>query len=539
MMEIRQRIDQKFLILGWHPYVLAFLLAAGIVFRLGYLREPRMGWDESIYLTAADAMNHGEVLYTGVWDHKPPGIFWIYQAILFLHRSAEAVHFTSMLLVLASAVLLYRLTAGFFSKTGALAAVWLWLVYTSAFWAAAFNTEIVLVFLQLLTLRTVWRDAGWHEQPARWAIAGLLTGLAVMVKYVALLPALAIASCAFLFPPLPRPLPGQRWKPVLAFTAGMLCFPVLAVVVCAYQGSWSAFRDAAWQYNADYVLFDAWNLFLQYGLGFLADYARQQWPVLILGVAGLAGLHWFGRPDPGRASGHGRNLLLVFWLAGNLLAALAPLKYLDHYFLLTLPVFCCLAGSLPGSLLPRGKWLFRLAALLIIVLPLPVASRQVHESIERFSRLPARVEASAYPSAVVGRYIQANTKSSDTIWVWRGEVDVYFYARRRPACRFFFWPHLLRDFLPPAAEELFLQDMRARPPAMVLVGRDALLADRTFPVMDRWLQKNYRFDRERDGYDIYRPIPGAQLQPVRLSNNRGAISASIGWNREDTRCTFR
>ncbi len=54
------------------PYVLF------IIFRLPSLFEKYWYRDEGIYAALAKGMYDGKVLYSGVWDHKPPLLYWTY-----------------------------------------------------------------------------------------------------------------------------------------------------------------------------------------------------------------------------------------------------------------------------------------------------------------------------------------------------------------------------------------------------------------------------------------------------------------------------
>ncbi|MFH0751715.1 MAG: hypothetical protein V2B17_07755 [Chloroflexota bacterium] len=62
----------------------SLLLGATIVALVGMLHAPGLmagpTLDGAIFTTVARAMRDGGTLYVDVWDHKPPGIFWLLQA---------------------------------------------------------------------------------------------------------------------------------------------------------------------------------------------------------------------------------------------------------------------------------------------------------------------------------------------------------------------------------------------------------------------------------------------------------------------------
>lgn len=63
----------------WCVLVFTFML-----FRLPSLWETKWYGDEGIYAAVAQQMNNGGILYVDTWDHKPPGIFYIYWLVEFL-----------------------------------------------------------------------------------------------------------------------------------------------------------------------------------------------------------------------------------------------------------------------------------------------------------------------------------------------------------------------------------------------------------------------------------------------------------------------
>jgi hypothetical protein len=191
--------------------------------------------------------------------------------------------------------------------------------------------------------------------------------------------------------------------------------------------------------------------------------------------------------------------LVIAWAAGALAAALAPLKFLDHYFLLVVPGLALLA-ALPlgraGRRFPAGRVAVAAAALAAVGV---TAAARVPEALDRWRRLPSRVDAAHYHPAVVGAWLRAHSAPDDTVYVWRSlDVDIYYHARRRPASRFFFWVHVVREPKPPGADRLFRQDFERRPPRFVVVGDSPVLADTALPWLEERLRTEYT-DTQRIG----------------------------------------
>ena len=59
--------------------LLATLTAGAFCTRIVAIAEP-LGIDQSLWASAANGMAHGQRLYRDVWEQRPPGIYWIYEA---------------------------------------------------------------------------------------------------------------------------------------------------------------------------------------------------------------------------------------------------------------------------------------------------------------------------------------------------------------------------------------------------------------------------------------------------------------------------
>ncbi len=59
--------------------LLATLTVGAFCTRIVAIAEP-LGIDQSLWASAANGMAHGQRLYRDVWEQRPPGIYWIYEA---------------------------------------------------------------------------------------------------------------------------------------------------------------------------------------------------------------------------------------------------------------------------------------------------------------------------------------------------------------------------------------------------------------------------------------------------------------------------
>ena len=490
----------------------AALAAAGFAaMRLGFLQEPQMGVDSAAYMAIGDILNRGGRLYADVWDQKPPGLYLFYQLIMDLWPTARAAIVASLAAMGLNVLLLFGLTRKLLGPWAGLSAGWLLAVFTAVFWASAPNAEVFLLTLQLAALWLWLREPGTVPSGGRILLGGAALGVAFMVKYVVLLPAVGLAAW-LVWAGGRDSRPGARRRLGL-FAAGWAAGAAPFALYCLWQGVWGDFVAGTFGYNSGYVFRNAWEYFQQYGLGFITGYFRQHWALWVGAAAGLA--VWFWRRPPATRSGAGDGSgLMLLWLLSSVAAVLAPLKFLDHYFLLVVPGLCFWTAYPLREGTPLGRLPRAVAAVALLAVSLPLAAIRTGESLDRWRHPGPDPAGDGYAPSAIGRYVESETTAADRIYVWRSlETDIYFYAHRRPASRIFFWPHLVREPAPPGGLAGVEAEFRAHPPAFLVVGDSPVYAERTLPFLDRMLARDYSLDRVVEGNKIYRRKAPALREP--------------------------
>ncbi len=349
--------------------------------------------DAGAYLTIADAILAGKLPYRDIFDHKTPGIYYTFAAVLALSsRSLLAVQVVQWLAVVAMAGLIG----------------WLgWRLWGALATAAA--------------LALLLRRPGAAPSTSDWLVAGGLVGIAALFKQTGLLTLLALAVWAASIQGGWRQVTG-RW---LALAAGCAAPLALAVAYFAVQGALAdLWRDAVWVNLANYPRARLSSLLR----GNLAN--LRAFPLVWLGV--LAAL-FFHRPSLRRSAvGHAPTLL---WL--TLLASLLPLSHrvYSHYVLQALPAAALLAAAglatlwqrLASRPLPLRAMV--LAALLAIaLLDLPAWPRYLSYT----QRLVDQQQAAAMA-------VQTISQPGEPILAISAAAQSYFLSDRPPASR---WVYL-------------------------------------------------------------------------------------------------
>jgi hypothetical protein len=235
------------------------VLLATLLCRLPSLVDPPWVNDEGTYFAVAQAMAHGYRLYDGVWENKPPALYLVYSAIYHsTGPSLTAVRLLTAALVCLLVALAWRLGGQFCGPEWSPAvALGVGLLFGVPFLEG--TTGNAEVFVALLAAAAV--DAALLRH--RPTVGGLLIGLAVLFKVVAVFDAAAIGLWLLLatgdveLPLRIRPIwasgHGVRLGPAIAFAACASAVVALACLGAALAGDLGGMIKNALLYDVGYV----------------------------------------------------------------------------------------------------------------------------------------------------------------------------------------------------------------------------------------------------------------------------------------------
>ena len=169
------------------------LIVAFAALRFGFFIHEPPGRDQGMFSYLGDGILHGKRLYRDLWDHKPPGVVWLYAlAIALLGRAYAAIHALQAVLVIATALAIagvVRRTTGM--PGAAIAAALLYVLHAGGlafggFWGTAqaelfMDLPLVVAVILLLAARDREGRAAW----LRIGMAGLCVGSTLLLKYSA------------------------------------------------------------------------------------------------------------------------------------------------------------------------------------------------------------------------------------------------------------------------------------------------------------------------------------------------------------------
>lgn len=307
-------------------------LGAALLFRLPFVPQAVVDWDESTFALMGDSLVRGHLPYTELWDNKPPLIFACFALVqLLFGKSIVAIRAAGIVLVAVAAWLGARAAdRGFGLGRWSLAAIPPVAAAASLDpgSGALMSEHLALVFLAAITaLLAAGKFTARHG-----LLLGLATSLAVLTRTNLAYPALLVGPAALLLPLAPG---SSRARFVAAIGLGAAA-PVLGLLVAyrndlallflsvvraplAYAGGGLPFTAAWFREAVDLVVESARPAMIPAALGALAGalLAWRQGPgspgrrmavILVAGAAATAA----GICTGGRIYGHYLVQLLPF-----------------------------------------------------------------------------------------------------------------------------------------------------------------------------------------------------------------------------------
>jgi hypothetical protein len=235
-----------------------------------------------------------------------------------------------------------------------------------------------------------------------------------------------------------------------------------------------------------------------------------------------------------RAQASGPELFALLHFFGATVGATFPVRFFGHYYLEFYPFFGLVAGyafSMPLRGLHRREdgpspLLGRLVVVLGAALLLFMADRALHRTAGwRRGHEPGAGDKwwdrwfEDPKNDPMVRYVLANTKPTDTIFVWGFRSELHVSAHRFPASRFVYsiypsgfvpWFHdslaVEARRVVPGSQELMLSDLEASAPKLVIDSGGTMYHRymKDIPIFRRYLEQRYCYMGTIEEDPIYR-----------------------------------
>ncbi|MEO7598759.1 MAG: glycosyltransferase family 39 protein, partial [Opitutus sp.] len=431
------------------PFVSPLWVLIALSAWIGWLRAPSLHvtlWnvDESIHAAAARTLLEGGVMYRDAVDQRTPLTYYVFAAIFGVGgvNNLFAVRVVITAMIAATAFGLFVIGRKTNGRVTGLCAAFLFAAFSSHLLYAqdtyAAHTEWFVAFFST-TAALIFLHAESVPRFGRSLLIGAICALSFLSKQPGLTD-LGAPVGTLIYLGLLRAAPRREiWRSLGGIVTGFLLtvLPVAALFVIA--GAWKDGIFYTWTYNVQFYGPEiGWGDRLLSIAPFFASLAHVYPFVLIaivLAVIGLAlsvvqfrylATEYVRR----RADGY-----LILWCVTSLVGAMSSGRGYAHYFFQCLPPFAWLAAragdwlwaqiSSTHSNLKRGLAGIGFVALAVSALWTPLGARKV---------APPPVD----PAIPIASFIRAHSTPADKIFVWGYNPDIYLYANRAPASRFFY-----------------------------------------------------------------------------------------------------
>jgi Dolichyl-phosphate-mannose-protein mannosyltransferase len=459
-----------------------------------------MGRDQATYYVIGQGLLEGKQLYRDLWDNKPPGIFYLFAAIVKAFGAVMwSVGLVDILWLLAVSYFVFRFTERYLGTGGAVVATVVNAVWHvgAGYWEAA-QTETFLMLFVFVSFFLVARAGSWSR--LRLLAAGLFLGAAFWLKYNALVFLPFILLLPFLdtsgLDEKPRrvafTLTWKEWfSKVVVFAAGFGATVAVVLGQFLLASSWEALKQVQFEVLPRY------SAMALERTPYYPIWAMTQTELVLGSRTEMATLVAVLVALKQRELGKFGPVLLSAGI--GYLCTASQVRFHAYAFETSYPFFAMVWGYLAVKIFQAfqaaarkcavRRW--KLARVLVWVLfanllawPVRVEGVDImlryrmlaewaREGKSFYASYPWSIPISHFPDQMrVIDYLRAHSAPRDQIFVWGSEPLIYFLTQRPYPSRFISNLALVSPWSPPEWRRELVRDLEKSPPRYLVVARD-------------------------------------------------------------------
>jgi hypothetical protein len=529
-------------LIGFFAILLLFILL-----RLPTLYEP-FGRDQGIFATIASGLLQGKIPYRDLWDHKPPGIYFLYAlAFKVLGREMRSISLFDGFYTLFTLLFFFKLTKELFNRRVAYLSTFLFTILSSGIffvgWWGRGQPEVFLL-LPLLGMIDLLKPVTVKERPPFFLLcAGILGGIAFSLKST-IFPLFFLFSFFLLLENgiNSRAIEKGILKILLFFLGMIITFLPFFIFFWAHE----ALDDAIYSivtFNLTAHINHPYNLDFLIKLRGNFNVIGTKIPFLYTTVSILSCYGFIQLYKEERR----KRALLILWSIGTILSICMGWWLFYYHFVILIPPLALLASygffQFFDRLPSQGRKAHQMIRSLILYLFIPflileflfayyhsyVSTRIIPALIgaekvnaeEIFSRYRVQeytlTDFSFREDYRLSQYIKTHTQKEEKIFIWGWESLVYFLSEREPASRYIFIYPLIQNNLDMRrdARKIFWEELNEKKPHYFIVAKndqnpiDEIGSERRllfFPAIKELLRCKYVKEKETERFIIYRRI---------------------------------
>lgn len=429
-----------------------FLLIVFLVFfllRLPSVIEPDWYGDEGIYQVVGMAINNGHILYSEIWDNKPPLLYLTYALFQGDHFT---MRFFSLIIGLLTTGLFFALSQLMFKNLKA--SIVTTLLFTILFAtpliegniANAENFMLLPIILAALIIYKTTNEKNHRPFALRPLLfAGFLLGIAFLFKIVAIFD-LAAFLCFLLIIGLPKKLTLFRISLLRDSCFMILGFIIPLLITILYFVLHNALPD--------FIRATFSGMFGYVGYGNTFFIPQGFLIVKLLLLTGIIGLLTITRTKLSQPT-----LFIFLWLSFSLFNAFFSGRPYIHYMLVLLPSFCLFVGLILSTRTRKRQLQLSLLLLLVITtIFISFKTYGVKKMLLYYQNaylfVIGQKDVSSYQTFFdrktprdyqLASYIKMHTKPGDPLLIWGDNPQIYALSKTLPITKYTVAYHTRQD----------------------------------------------------------------------------------------------
>ena len=416
-----------------------FLILASLVFfflRFPSLFEPNWYGDEGIYQTLGIGIKTGRLLYRDIFDNKPPLLYLLYSLV---SSDQFMIRLLSLIFGLLSVIVFFYLCKRLFKNVKA--------SFTATFiFAVLFglplvegniaNAENFMLLLNIsagyLILRSLDQEI-IHRKSRILVLAGLILGLSFLFKIVAIFDFAAFIAFLFFANYSKRILDIfkienfiREVKSLAPFIIGFFIPITVVIIYFLFNHAFKEFLTAVLFSNIGYI---------GYGNKFIIPQGFLIFKLMLLGSFSL--IIFLKRKTYGLPFA-----FVSLWLGFSLFNAYFSQRPYTHYVLVLLPAFCLIIGFFAlNKNFSKLAGVLMLSTFIAVLLSFNFYTKTIFyyqnfaafmlnkQSVTTYERF---FDQSTPRDYEIANYINLYAKTSDNIFLWGNNAQVYKMTNKLP-----------------------------------------------------------------------------------------------------------
>lgn len=397
-----------------------FAVFAGFIFfllRFPSLFEPLWYGDEGIYQVVGTSLNHGKLLYSQIFDNKPPLLYWLYAI---LQSDQFTVRLVSLLFGIFAVIMFFFLAKKLFENAKENNKISFLTTFLFAILFGLPTLEGNIANAENFMLLPIIASAFFIVNQKKFFFAGLLLGIAFLFKIVAVFDLAAFLVFYFI-------LNFNFSKKKINLTkilAGFFIPIFLVTIFFVINSTFVDFIKAVFISNISYV---GWG-------NKIGTFPNLLFAKLML--LGIFSCYVFIK----RKKINKSSLFIIIWFAFSLFNAHFSQRPYTHYLLVLVPSFSLMTGLI---LFDRKNQkiitIFLIIALLTITktFAIPNLNKSIRyyqnfisyaKSEKTITQYQAFFDPNTPLDYVIARFIKPKIGIHDTIFVWGNNAQLYQLA---------------------------------------------------------------------------------------------------------------